>query len=117
MQTMRRPITISAFRRALSSPEAAVPQEHRRLLQQAGGNSRCKSKSVVARQAKRMTRSRSTTSSHRTASEGRVFNQFVGPPYPAPPRLSLLMLGGGLNAWHATVVSAKREAHSAGQSE
>ena len=34
MQTLRRPSRISAFRRGLSSPEAAVPQDHRRLLQQ-----------------------------------------------------------------------------------
>ena len=33
MQTLRRLSRISAFRRELSSPEAAVPQEHRRLLQ------------------------------------------------------------------------------------
>ena len=64
-----------------------------------------------------MTRTHNTTSSHRAASEAPEFIQFVGPPHPAPSRLALRMPCGGLNTWHATVVSAEREAHAAGQEE
>ena len=112
---MQRPSKIRAFRRRLNSHEAAEPHKDPRLPRQA--------------RQRQLLRAQVGGSANNQKDEEPQYHiepphcvrgsglQFVGLPHPAPPLLSLLMSGGGLNAWRATVAGAEREAPAAGHEE